>query len=246
MLVKSDESEPQTGIGTAVPILLAGIGTRLNALADRVGGKRALSHLSGVPEGSIYRYIKGESQPKLEKLVMLSRGAGVSLDWLILGERRDAACGAVPEGSAVDGSGSMDDFALVPRYNVRAAAGHGAAIEREEIVAQYAFRRDWLHRMGLQLDRLALITAQGESMEPDIRDGSMILVDMRQDQVTREGIYVLNLDGLLMAKLVQRGFNGALYIRSRHPAYREIEVPAERVAELVVIGKAVWSDRILS
>lgn len=224
------------------------VARRISALIDRFDSTREAAKLLGVHPDTVSRWRNGESSPPFLEIGLLASKKGVSLDWIFSGEEsgEPLTLVEVKRHSAAPGDGALGEFVLIPRYDVRAAAGHGTEIEREEIVARYAFRRDWLHRMGLQADQLALITAYGESMEPDIRDGAMILVDLRQKSIEREGIYVLNVDSWLMAKIVQRDVDGTLYIRSRHPAYRELVVPKERVSDVRVIGRAVWSDRILS
>lgn len=231
---------------------------------------RGFARKIGQSDATLLSYLSGKTFPSLDRLAIIAERAGVDGEWLAFGSRRtessedeeeeiDEVWRPLYEGIKAaqkrrkageeeklrESARRMEEFALVPRYNARAAAGYGL-VATEEVVASYAFRRDWLLSRGLQGDKLALITAYGDSMEPDIHDGSMILVDLRQKAVEREGIYVLNVDGWLVAKIVQRDIDGTLYIRSRHPAYRELVVPKERVEDVIVIGRAVWTDRILS
>jgi transcriptional regulator with XRE-family HTH domain len=69
-----------------VPILTHGIGTRINAIAGKVGGKVALAKSAGLSESQLHRIVAGESQPKIEAVAAMAKAAGVSVGWLATGE----------------------------------------------------------------------------------------------------------------------------------------------------------------
>ena len=69
------------------------------------------------------------------------------------------------------------EHVLAPKLAVRAAAGYGAINEQEGVEHLLAFRRDWFHKHGLQLDRLGAIEVDGDSMEPTLLDGETILIN---------------------------------------------------------------------
>ena len=104
-----------------------------------------------------------------------------------------------------------------------------------------AFRRDWLRREGLTERNLVAITLVGDSMAPTIRDGALCLVDTGEDHVKADGVYILQLDGHLIAKRLQPDFSGGVFIRSDNPAYREQHLTAEVAASLRVVGRAIWA-----
>ena len=53
-----------------------------------------------------------------------------------------------------------------------------------------AFRTDWLRREGFDPPRW-LSSAKGDSMEPTINDGDVILVRLKNGEAPRDGLYVL-------------------------------------------------------
>ena len=59
---------------------------RLENCATRVGGKRELALRADVSEAQLFRYLRGESDPTLSKLIALSQAANVSLAWLVAGD----------------------------------------------------------------------------------------------------------------------------------------------------------------
>lgn len=138
---------------------------------------------------------------------------------------------------------ALEDFAVVPVYDVRASAGHGAAIDSERVVSQIAFRRDWLAGEGLHISGLAAVTADGDSMEPTIADGSLLLVDTQQREAAGAHIYVLRLDGHIYAKRLQRLSDGSVRVSSDNKAYTDEVVDREDAARLDILGRVVWIGR---
>lgn len=133
-----------------------------------------------------------------------------------------------------------DDFALVPRFDVEASAGHGAVVGGETEGQRMAFRRDWLAERGLEAAKLAAITAKGDSMEPTIPAGALLLLDLRAADLGAalpDGIYVLHVDGLLSVKRLQRVPDGSWLVISDNPLYKEWPV---RAAGLRIVGRVVW------
>jgi phage repressor protein C with HTH and peptisase S24 domain len=136
------------------------------------------------------------------------------------------------------------EYVQIPYYDVQASMGGGAFVERERVVDYFAFKSRWVrHVMGMDPKHSALINAVGDSMEPTLREGDLILVDLRQCQVHDDAVYVLRLDDRLMAKRLQRNFDGAVFIMSDNPVYEKLIVPKTSVADLHIIGRAVWVGR---
>lgn len=137
---------------------------------------------------------------------------------------------------------------MIPVYDVRAAAGHGATLDDEQVVSRLAFRWDWLSKEGLKPKGLAAITAAGDSMEPTVPDGSVLLVDT-EDDYPRDGIYVLRLDGGLVVKRLQRLQDGLVRIKSDNSAYDPVDVNVTQFTEpphtesFRIIGRVVWIGR---
>ncbi len=133
-----------------------------------------------------------------------------------------------------------EDFGLVPLYDVVASAGPGSAVDQEKVISQIAFRKDWLRQQGLNINSLAAITAHGESMEPTISEGALLLIDTSQRTVGGDAVYVLRRDGHLYTKRLQRLYNGSVRVSSDNPAYVDETVPPDQVDRLDIVGRVVW------
>ncbi len=135
---------------------------------------------------------------------------------------------------------SETDFALIPKVDVQASAGGGAAPTSESVLEYLAFRKDWLRQLGLNPKKVAVLTAKGDSMEPTIGNGNVLLVDRQVEQVTNDGIYVLSVNNNLFVKRLYTRMDGSVVIKSDNPAYPDETFPYEAAGDLAVIGRVCW------
>ncbi|SJN08999.1 Phage repressor [Halomonas citrativorans] len=152
------------------------------------------------------------------------------MQWLAFGEEK-------AQSFEVQG---MDDYAFVPLYDAQCSAGDGAWNENCRVLTHISFTRYSLRKQGLTPDHLSAIRIDGDSMEPVLHSGDTVLIDHTRTAIEGEGIYILRLDGHLYAKRLQRNFDGVAII-SANNAYDKVTVPRDRLHELEIVGRAVWS-----
>ncbi len=131
-------------------------------------------------------------------------------------------------------------FVAAPRYEVLAAAGAGAQVESEALSGYLAFTRTWVRGRQLVPDQLAVIEVQGDSMEPTLHGGDVVLLDMRTQQPRDNTIYTLRLDTELVVKRLRKD-GSEWFIHSDNPAYR----PEPLGADATIVGRVVWLGREL-
>lgn len=135
-----------------------------------------------------------------------------------------------------------DEFTAVSRYNVQVAAGHGAITTTEEQLQPLAFRRDWLIARHLSPGSLVIVDVSGNSMEPYLKDGDMVLVDRAQTTVTSGKTYVLRIDGHLLVKNLQLLPQGMVQVCSFNTGFAPYQVDLSNEAvDMAVIGRVVAS-----
>ncbi len=204
-----------------------------------------------VKKDTVRHLLSGRTQnPRSNKLRYIAEALEMSLPALVGAVEADESAsdeGARDGGfrdrarqaaAAPDVSG--DDYVLVPRYDVRMAAGAGA-FPTEEAVADYLpFPRDWLARQlaGQPANHLAVVQAMGESMEPAIRSGDDVLLNMSETAVADGGIYALIVNDTLVIKRCFMGPDG-IQIRSDNPTSPSWTVKRADMADLRVVGRAV-------
>lgn len=229
---------------------------RLQKLLPLFKSVRAFATASGVSQTGLQRLING-GEPTLSTLVALAKAADVSVEWLATGEgpmRKDDKAGeAAPARSGatacpcVDTLGNpvdLEEFVFVPRYNLQAAAGHGASSDGEKPLFSMAFRRYWIENyLRANPADLSVISVKGDSMEGVLNNRDVILLNLA-DTHASSGLYVLRVDGDLVVKRVQRLPGAKLHVISANEAYKAFEIDLNNPpADFAVIGRVVWFGR---
>ncbi len=191
--------------------------------------------------------LKTEYQPPKPILDLIKKFLEENPDFF---EKEKGALEEVPQHKldstepSVEPPPTLDDFALVPRYDVRGSAGHGSIIHSEQIVDHLAFRADWVKTaLGATEKDLVLISVKGDSMEPTISNEDLILVNMRENRIEDNAIYVLQHDGALLVKRIQRKMDGTVLIKSDNPLYEQEVLDSSQAESLRVLGRVVWFAR---
>lgn len=196
----------------------------------------AAATAAGVAKSTFQNWVEGKADPSFEGMVRFARETKVSVDWI--------ATGAAQAGRETPSLGP--DFVMVPKYNVQASAGAGALQNRENVVDFLAFQEQWVRR-ELRVDprHLALITAVGDSMEPTIRAGDLLLVDTAINRFVDDAIYIVAVGGHILVKRVQLFMHGAVIVKSDNPAYVEQTLSPAEASEAVVSGRVRWIGRLM-
>ena len=213
---------------------------------DRLASLRAkqgldisnFSKLVGVQRTYLSDIEKGKKELSLNAAMSISDTLGVSLDWLLRGieavHQIDTRADVPPS-----------DFVSVPRYAVEASAGDGSLPGDEETTGFYAFNRKWLARRGLSPANLAVISVRGDSMEPKLCSGDLILIDRAQRQIADGLAFVVRLGTDLLVKHVQRLGPDSISLISANKLYPPCEIAlsalGDQAGQIEVVGRVVAS-----
>jgi phage repressor protein C with HTH and peptisase S24 domain len=121
-------------------------------------------------------------------------------------------------------------------------------VDEEKVLDSLAFSSLWLKRkLGIAAENLYLINVEGESMEPTLRQGNVILVNHADNTVTRDGIYALKIGDSVLVKRLQRLPNSIVKVTSDNPVYQpfDIDLSDNSSSEISIIGRAVWFGQVL-
>ena len=221
-----------------------GLAERIRRCAAMAGNGDLLAQKTAIPRRTLETYLTGQAEPKASRLVAIAKAAGANVEWLATGEGEPEGNAqqmqAQTQGLAVRApalDGIEDRFALVPLYDVRVSAGHGAFNGTENVLTQLAFTRYWLNKLGLHAAHLVAVRVDGDSMEPTIRSGDVLLIDREQTHPRDGAIYVMRREDWLVAKRLQLLAGGLVRVISDNQAYPPEEVEP---AALEILGRAVW------
>ena len=225
---------------------ITAIGKRIRQIRGKMTLPEFAKHFN-MHGQTLSRYEKGYNAPDAFFFKKICEDFNIEARWLLLGEDPIRPGEAGIKETPADYSGDelkKNGFTLVPRYDVQVSLGCGALVDNEQIVEHLAFKTIWLKKeMNLEPGRLALISTVGDSMYPTIREGDLLLVDLRRREVGDDAIYIIRRDSTLVAKRFQRLFDGTVSIKSDNPIYKEEVVPRETAKELNLIGRVVWIGR---
>lgn len=146
----------------------------------------------------------------------------------------------------VDGT----EYAHVPLHDAFLAAGAGACNGTEEVVDHLAFRREWLQRIGVSASTARLARVQGDSMQPSLWHGDMILIDTRtteppvrdrdQRDQRRSPIYALIDNGEARVKRIERPSPDQMLLISDNTDYPPELRQGTDLKAITIIGKVAW------
>jgi len=155
------------------------------------------------------------------------------------GQSEEGQRGAtLPPFQARGGMGLIDHdcFVSVPKYKARPSGGHGTFDASDMIESNLMFRHDFLSKRG-QVDQMALFEVTGNSMEPFIYEGDVVLVDRSSREITDGKAYAYREGDTIKIKRLSR--QGNVVIASSENA---MMYPAYRVEtdNFSLIGRVIW------
>ena len=198
--------------------------------------QKGLAAALGVDNSQISRLLAGRRQLRTHEIPMI-------LAYLEAegGTGHGRSRTAMPEIVQIGG----DRFAMLPVYETAVSAGPGREAEDGAPVTRIAFRTDWLRQITRgSIGELVVLTVDGDSMEPTLRQGDSVLVDMSQQRAQqRDGIYVIRTDGGLQVKRVASNpVTGRITIisdnKDLYPPFTDL-LPDQ----VTVLGRVLWLGR---
>ena len=207
----------------ALSFWLKKMNMRQRDLAERTGISQG--HISNMAAGA-----RGIPVPNLEKIC---EAFGISMPEFF-------AC-KDPE---------MPEVVFVPLVKAVPRAGTGGLETDGDFRGWYSFHSSFLRRKGGSEDTMRLFMVDGDSMEPTLFSGDMIMINTAETarHISTGNIYLLRIGSgetaELMIKRLERRPGNILIIRSDNDRYQDIPVNLSEVdGELEIFGRMVWSCR---
>lgn len=134
--------------------------------------------------------------------------------------------------------GTEGEFIDVPRIDVKLSAGAGQTPHLEDVIGHLKFSRSFLRSCGVNAASARVVDVRGNSMEPTIRDGAVLLVSTNNREPTENQIYALArpVEGLMVKRLVR--LDGQWLARSDNRDYPDFAIGHGE--PIYIIGRAIW------
>lgn len=210
---------------------------RFRIVIDRLGTLEKAGNLVSTTGEQVGKWRDEKAKAPFLAVAILAQAADVSIEWLAFGKGQPSL--GAPLANEIDDED--ENVAFVPLLDVVASAGPGFENIRPYAIDALPFPKSWLHRLGLPERYARFIDCRGDSMEPTISDGAIVLVDTRFQQTRGDGIYVL-LDGPnVRIKRIAVGWEGALQLLSDNERYEPEQLAPPDAEALRIAGKVVWA-----
>ncbi len=227
-------------------------GDRLRWARERAAmGQLDLAVALGFESQSMISMVeRNERDLRLDHAAEAARVLGTSVDFLVGLSDDWRPCRVLAEGlgraEAVEheledasGVGGGVSAGYVDILEVEAAAGGGVFIEGAPVRGYLPFRREWLREQRIDPGQCTVISVYGESMEPTLPNGSLVLVDHRRLTRRRGVISVLELGENLLVKRAGWSRERGWEMLSDNPYWPAIAWPEEAV----IRGEVRWMSR---
>jgi len=133
------------------------------------------------------------------------------------------------------------EFANIPIYDIRAAAGFGSENYDETPIDYFPIAVSFLRAItDAPWQYIGILQIDGHSMYPTLHDRDLVFVDLRRKTLKKEGIYALNFEGETIVKRAQQHMeSGHVTLTSDNPQYKPQVI--KHSDRLHVIGHVFWS-----
>lgn len=198
----------------------------------------ALAAMFEISTSGMSQNKKRDSIP-YDRVIKVCMDHNISIDYVIKG--RDAMEYELMDEVDLRGI-DTETFIVLPYFkDIRCAAGYGCTNDEssQSDISYIVLPRNKHPELARNNHHLHAITAQGDSMEGNITDGAILLIDLG-DKGTESGrIYVVNVDGDVLVKRVFSDLSdhGNVILKSDNPYYPQFKVQKE---SLEVIGRVVF------
>lgn len=188
-------------------------------LSPRTDNLQKVMRFAGISEAHLYG---GKPRPQIETVFSMN---------LIEGDRAGVVHvpgdGEVVQIQKLDLSLSMGPGTLIDGY-----------VESEIVNFDLSFVRLYTRATS---DHLRLVTGIGDSMEPTLRWGDLVMIDTSDRLLSRQdGIYWISLYGAAGLKRLRAIGPSRVLVKSDNPNHDDQEVDA---TDLRIEGRAVWATR---
>lgn len=153
-----------------------------------------------------------------------------------------AAEGRLPESHVGDVPSNDSGVVMIPLSRMLPNKPGNSCPEFEAVTdaAERPYLQAWIEGRNLSWDRLRRFEVKGDSMEPTMREGDVVLVNCDDTKVTDGRMYAIRYATEVRMRQLSRRLDGTLTLRCINPLYSEETIPAAVAEEhIFIIGRVI-------
>lgn len=217
------------------------IGQRITVVRGDMS-KAAFARELGVEPSYIGMLESGKSTPSKTLIELMALKFNFYKEWIATGAGPDIII-KKPDGTRI----YAEEPAIYNEglINIKQVTGEisagGGLIPDETGEVTFCFRKDWIERKG-DWKNMSVTRVKGDSMEPTLLSGDIILIDHSKNYVDPHGgIYAIALEHEIMVKRIQVLYpSKKLRVISDNSRYEPAEIDPGQV---IINGKVIWFGR---
>lgn len=219
------------------------VGKRLKEMRATKGlTQLQLCEILEIPQSNLVRYENDRGNLTYEKLQKIYQ-LGINLEWLIMGEGEMLRNGENTRDLTVKENKNLipidENLIKIPLLNIKASAGVGFVNYQEDVKDYIGIPARFLG--GYLPKNVALLFADGDSMEPIMHSGDLLLVSPKDQELISERIYIIRAFDELRVKKLIRKINGNIIIKSENERYGSEEVSLQEWTDnnIEIVGRVI-------
>ena len=200
-------------------------------LSKELGSKRVydkdVAAALGISKESLSHFKKRKSVP-LEQIVYFCAKRKISINWILFGQ----ASKSLEE--------ETDKYLRIRYFSkINASAGGGALNEEEEYELLTIDRKILDNLYSSQYanaDDIAALNVVGDSMEPTLQNGEVLLFDTKNIEIKKGGIFIVATNAGLFVKRISQKLDGSIELISDNKNYNSEILSADELTNTKIMG----------
>ncbi|HGJ5865846.1 MAG TPA: XRE family transcriptional regulator [Arsenophonus nasoniae] len=220
-----------------------------NKMTQESLGKRI-----GVSKATISQWESGTTEPNGKNLVSLAKALGVTIEWLLDGDEKNAEVNAQLANAKIIGNFAPwdsntplgeDEIELPFFKEISLSAGKGSFVTLDNNGYKLRFAYSTLQKAGVDPANAACVSITGNSMEPVVPDGATAGIDRSDTNIKDGQMYAIEHEGMLRVKILYR-IPGGIRIRSyNRDEYADEDYIGSDISNIKIMGKVFWYSVLL-
>ena len=259
MMNRSVNATPDSGLSACYSVPYSSgmnLAERLDfAMKARgIESQSALSRMSGVPQPTINRILKGTTtQPDTTTVQKLSDALDLDTSWLLEEKGRGPIApskSGKPSLPTEKGNVSIwdnpedldpdEDRIWIDRFDYHFSAGNGLIQWEVREKRAIPFNSAFFKARGARPQDCKLLVVRGDSMEPWAEDKNVIMVDVTSTRIVDGERYAIYFQDEPLVKQIFKEAGGGLTLHSYNPRYPDKIVTPDKLEFVHIVGRVIY------